>query len=309
MRLAAGVLFTAMTLVASALVGRKFSHTSWPLEHAPLGLVICAAVSYFASYVFRALGWQKLFPATARPDRARCLAACGAAAASGVVLPFRLDYLVKIGTLRKLGGVKLGLEAIVLSIISLGLVDAVAFLPLSVSATATSSSTFRIPLICVVAFGLFSCGLLVAGRHLMDFGFVARRPRLMKLARRVADHPRGSTRDAIAAWFFLFGCWGTRALGSTCLLAALGVGFSPTLALVVLCLTAAAALIPIASGGAVANVGATAAVLLALGVHGGQAINFSLASGLLLCGTAAAAAMVGTATSLAIRLRTHLATA
>ncbi len=126
---------------------------------------------------------------------------------------------------------------------------------------------------------------------------------MSRLLGRVADHPRGTTREAIAAWFFLLGCWSTRALGSTLLLAALGVGFSPTLALVVLCFSAAASLIPIASGGAVANVGATAAVLLALGVHSGPAINFGLASGLLLCGTAAAAAVVGLVTSLVLGLR------
>ena len=137
----------------------------------------------------------------------------------------------------------------------------------------------------------------------MRIPFIARRARLSTFARRAADHPRGTTREAIAAWFFLLGCWTTRALGSTLLLAALGVGFSPTLALVVLCLSAAASLIPIASGGAVANVGATAAVLLALGVHSEQAINFGLASGLLLCGTAAVAGIVGLATSVATGLR------
>ena len=92
-------------------------------------------------------------------------------------------------------------------------------------------------------------------------------------------------------------------MGSTLLLAALGVGFSPTLALVVLCLSAAASLIPITSGGAIANVGATAAVLLALGVHSGPAINFGLASGLLLCCTAAAAALVGLVASAAVSRR------
>lgn len=302
-RLLAGFLFVAVTLVACVLLGQRFTHTSWPLQRAHMGLVGGAVFFYFASYILRALGWQKLFPPGARPDRARCLAACGAAAASGVVLPFRLDYLVKIGTLRRMRGVKLGLEAIALSIISLGLVDAVAFLPLSISATATSSSTFRVPLILVVLFGFGACGLLVAGQHLLRLPAIARRARLSKLVGRLADHPRGTTRDAIIAWLFLLGCWTTRALGSTLLLAALGVGFSPTLALVVLCLSAAASLIPIASGGAVANVGATAAVLLALGVHSEQAINFGLASGLLLCGTAAAAALVGVATSAALGLR------
>jgi hypothetical protein len=302
-RFLAAFVFVALTLGACVLLGKRFTHTSWPLQRAHMDLVGGALAFYFASYVFRALGWQKLFPVGARPDRARCLAACGASAASGVVLPFRLDYLIKVGTLRRMRGVKLGLEAIVLSIISLGLVDAVAFLPLSISATATSSSTFRVPLILVVLFGVGSCGILVAGQHLVRIPLVARRARLSKLLGRVADHPRGTTRDAISAWFFLLGCWTTRAVGSTLLLAALGVGFSPTLALVVLCLSAAASLIPIASGGVVANVGATAAVLLALGVHSAQAINFGLASGLLLCGSAAAAAVVGVVTSLACRMQ------
>ena len=162
-----GVAFALVTIGACVLLGNRFTHTSWPLQRAHMGLVFAAVFFYFVSYIFRALGWQKLFPASERPDRARCLTACGAAAASGVVLPFRLDYLVKIGTLRRMRGVKLGLEAIALSIISLGLVDAVAFLPLSISATATSSSTFRVPLMLVVIFGFGSCGLLVGGQHLL----------------------------------------------------------------------------------------------------------------------------------------------
>jgi hypothetical protein len=305
-RIVASFVFAAVTIGASVLLARRFTHTSWPLQRAHLGLVGGAVALYFASYVFRALGWQKLFPAAERPDRARCLAACGASAASGAVLPFRLDYLVKIGTLRKMRGVNLGLEAIALSIISLGLVDSIAFLPLSISATATSSSSFRIPLILVVLFGFGACGLLVGGRHLAALPFVARRARLAKLAARVAGHPRGSVREAVTAWLFLLGCWTSRAIGSTVLLAALGVGFSPQIALVVLCLAAAAALIPIASGGAIANVSATAAVLLALGVHKEQAVNFGLASGMLLCMTAAAAALVGLATSLATGRRAQM---
>jgi hypothetical protein len=302
-RLLAGLVFALVTVAACVLLAKRFTHTTWPLQRAHMDLVGGAVLLYFASYIFRALGWQKLFPAANRPGRARCLTACGASAASGVVLPFRLDYFIKIATLRRMRGVKLGLEAIVLSIISLGLVDAVAFLPLSISATATSSSTFRAPLILVVLFGVGSCGILVAGQHLLRLPLVARRARLSKLVARVADHPRGTTREAIAAWFFLLGCWTTRACGSMLLLAALNVGFSPTLALVVLCLSAAASLIPIASGGVIANVGATAAVLLALGVQSTPAINFGLASGLLLCGTAMAAAVVGLAISVAGGLR------
>jgi hypothetical protein len=304
-RLFAAVVFASFTIGVTVLLARRLTHTSWPLERAHLGLVAGAVALYFSSYVFRALGWQKLFPAADRPGRVRCLTACGAAAASGVILPFRLDYVVKVATLRRMPGVKLGLEAIVFSIISLGVVDAVAFLPLSISATATSSSGFRMPLLLVVLFGVGACGILVAGRHLARVPFVASRARLSRLAHRVAEHPGGTKRDAILAWVFLLGCWTTRAGGSTLLLSALGAGFSPALALVVLCLAAAASLIPVTSGGVIANVGATAAVLLALGVHRQVAINFGLASGLLLCTTAAAAAVVGLATSLALTLRSR----
>src|SRR3954451_18221079 len=224
-RLLFAFVFATVTVGACVLFGRRFTHTSWPLERAHMGFVAGAIALYFASYVLRALGWQKLFPSVGRPGRARCLAACGAAAASGAVLPFRLDYLVKIGTLRRLSGAKLGLEAIALSIISLGIVDAIAFLPLSISATATSSGSFRLPLIGVVLFGVCCCGLLVGVRHRAGLPIVARRGRLARLAARVVNHPRSSTREGIVAWLVLLGWWGVRARGGRLRLFGLGGGF------------------------------------------------------------------------------------
>src|SRR5690242_2353062 len=244
-RIVAASVFALLTIGTTVLVGGRLSHTSWPLERAHMNLVGLAAVLYFASFVLRALGWRKLFPSEHRPGRSRCLAACGAAAASGVVLPFRLDYAVKITTLRRLPGVRLGLEAIALSIISLGLVDAVAFLPLSISATAATSPGFRVPLMLVVLFGLGACGILVGSRHLTRVSFVMRREWLAKLAAKAPNHSGSQRRDTIHAWLFLVGCWSSRAVGSMLLLAALGAGFSPGVTLVVLCLGAAAALIPI----------------------------------------------------------------
>jgi hypothetical protein len=94
-----------------------------------------------------------------------------------------------------------------------------------------------------------------------------------------------------------------RALGSTLLLSALGVGFSPGLALVILCLAAAASILPITAGGAIVSVSATSGVLLALGVTRSAAINFSLASGMLLTVTALAAAAIGVGGSLFLTLR------
>ena len=206
------------------------------------GLVAAAASAYLASFFFRALGWQRLFTGE-RPDRSRCLAACGAAAASGAVLPFRLDYVVKISTLRRLGGVRLGLEAIGLSIISLGLVDAVAMLPLAIAAIVTSGAVFRAPLIVVLLFCLGCIGVLALGPRLVRLPFVSRSERVGRIFTRVGDNA-GFSRSMFVASGFLFGCWTMRALGSTFLLSALGVGFSPTLALVVMCLAAAASILP-----------------------------------------------------------------
>src|SRR5438445_13149512 len=124
-RLIVGLVFTALMLAGCLLLARHLTRTSWPLQRAHMSLVVLAGGLYFASFILRALGWQKLFPARARPDRARCLAACGPPAPSGAVLPFRLDYLVKIGTLRRLGGVRLTLDSIALSILPPRLFDAV----------------------------------------------------------------------------------------------------------------------------------------------------------------------------------------
>jgi uncharacterized membrane protein YbhN (UPF0104 family) len=301
LKVSAGVGFCVLLVALSLLVGRRLTDTTWPLQDTNVGLVSAAATAYLASFFLRALGWQRLFIGE-RPDRSRCLAACGAAAASGAVLPFRLDYVVKISTLRRLGGVRLGLEAIGLSIISLGLVDAVAMLPLAVTAIVTSGAIFRAPLIVVLLFCLGCIGVLALGPRLVRLPFVSRSERVGRIFTRVGDNS-GFSRSMFVASGFLFGCWTMRALGSTFLLSALGVGFSPTLALVVLCMAAAASILPITAGGAIVSIGATSGVLLGLGVPRDTAVNFSLASGMLLTGTALAAAVVGVGGSLLYTLQ------
>jgi len=299
-RFAIGAVFMLVTIATSILVGRRLTNSSWPLDHVRPWLAAAAACSYFASYVLRARAWHRLFPPGECPDQARCLASVGAAAASGAVLPFRLDYLIKVGVLRRLGGIRIGLEVIVLSIVSLGMIDAIAMLPLSISATATSGSALRGPLLIVVIFGVACCTLLTVGVRLVRLPLLRRSGRLRRITEHVARHatPRGR-RSAVAAWFYLFACWSTRAFGSAALLTALGLSFSPMTALTLICLGAAAGVIPITSGGAVVNAGATAGILLALGVGKDIAINFSLASGLLLVTSALAATLCGTLASLA----------
>lgn len=297
-RLVAGIVFAGVTVAACLLVGQRLTRSSWPLAHTRTLLVAFATICYFLSFILRARGWRRLFPREQQPDQARCLASVGAAAASGVVLPFRLDYLVKIGTIRRLKGARIGFEAIALSIVSLGMVDAIAMLPLSISATATTSAGFRGPLLLVVAFGLACCALLLASTRLVALPLLRRSRRLHRISDHVAAHRvAGGRKNALVAAAYLFLCWTSRAMGTVLLLSALGFRFSPATALAVLCLSAAAGVIPITAGGAVASVGATAGILFALGVGKDVAINFSLASGLLLVTSASAAALAGVAAS------------
>ena len=307
LKLVGGIAFCSVSIVACVLLARRLTSTSWPLQHAEMTLVVVAGVAYFASFGFRALGWRQVFPSRQRPDCARCLAACGASAASGVVLPFRLDYLVKISMLRRLHGVTLGLDTIVLSIVTLGMVDAVALLPIAVWAIATSDAIFRGPLIVVILFCIGCLAILLAGPRLARLPVIHRSKHATSLCERVGDSAT-VTRSTLVAGGFLFGCWTSRALGSTALLMALGAGFSPTLVFVVLCMAGATAILPITAGGAVASMGATAGVLFALGVSKDVAINFSLASGLLLTATALSAALVGVTGSLVLGLRARPAT-
>ena len=297
-----GIAFCSLALGASFVLARHLTSASWPLQNADVAFVFGAGAAYLASFGFRALGWQRVFPSRQRPDCARCLAACGASAASGTVLPFRLDYIVKISMLHRLRGVTLGLDTIVLSIVTLGMVDAVAMLPLAIVAISTSGVLFLAPLAVVILFCVACTAILVAGPRLVCIPLVRRWERTTTICQRVGESAT-ITRSTFVAGGFLFGCWTSRAFGSVCLLMALGIGFSPTLALVVLCLSAAAGILPITAGGAVANMGATAGILFALGVSKDVAINFSLASGLLLTVAALSAALVGLTGSLVLGLR------
>jgi lysylphosphatidylglycerol synthase-like protein len=296
LRVGGGIAFSILVVGACFLTARRLTTSDWPLQQANVELVLIAAAAYLASFFLRALGWQRLFPGD-RPDRSRCLAACGAAAASGVVLPFRLDYVVKIWTLRRLGGVRLGLDAVALSIVSLGMVDAIAMLPLAVCALATSDTLFRAPLLVVLLFCVGCMTVLALGPRLVLLPFVDRSDRMTRSFKRVGDHA-GFSRSTFVAGGFLFGCWSMRVVGCTLLLSALGAGFSPSFALVVICLAAATSILPITAGGAIVNIGTTSMVLIALGVTPRAAINYSLASGMLLTLSALVAAAVGAAASI-----------
>jgi hypothetical protein len=170
-------------------------------------------------------------------------------------------------------------------------------LPLAVAALVTSGAVFRAPLVVVLLFCLGCVAVLALGPQVGRLPLVARSGRLQALCGRVGGSA-ARTSSTLAAGVLLLGCWLMRALGNTLLLWALGVGFSPGIALLILCLAAAASILPITAGGAIVGVGATSGVLLAVGVPTRAAVNFSLASGLLLTSTALVAAFVGAGLSL-----------
>jgi hypothetical protein len=72
-------------------------------------------------------------------------------------------------------------------------------------------------------------GVLTLGQRVARLPLVGRSNRLHGVYRRVADSTQFS-RPTLVAGLLLLGCWTSRALGSTLLLSAIGVRFSPTIA-------------------------------------------------------------------------------
>jgi hypothetical protein len=161
-------------------------------------------------------------------------------------------------------------------------------------------------MVVVVLFCIGCLVILTLGQRVSRLPLVGRSDRLHAVYRRVAVSTRFS-RPTLVAGLLLLGCWTSRALGTALLPIALGVRFSPTIALVVVCVSAATAILAITAGGAVAGMGTTAGVLLALGVSKNVALNFSLAPGLLLTSAALTAAALGLIGSLLLTLRARRA--
>src|SRR5205823_4896864 len=115
----------------------------------------CAVGVGAVSLFVRVTGWQRLFAHADRPDRPACLTSASVAAISSAIVPCKLDYALKVWTLRRLARKRLAIEAGVVSICVLGLVDAVALIaPAGASAVTTSSPAIRGPLLLVALFGI-----------------------------------------------------------------------------------------------------------------------------------------------------------
>jgi uncharacterized membrane protein YbhN (UPF0104 family) len=262
-------------LVAAIVVAGHYAHAPWPHLPSSPGLLVAAAGLSLLGYTCKAYGWERLFAAHERPQPLALAAALGGASVTGLALPGRFDDLVRIAIVRRFRDCPAGIRALCLSLFMLGLIDAVALVPLAIVAAALSgdSLALRLGLVLVVGVGLAAGAVVVVLPRLATTSPVVR----FRLGRWIGPRT-ASSRDAFEAWALVSTCWLARAVGLVLLFASLGLGFSPALALLFLCASSAAAALPLGPGGSATQAGAGAAVLIASGVGGSEAVGAAVAS-------------------------------
>jgi hypothetical protein len=270
--LGAGLLFTgAMVLTARHLVG-----TGWPLASANPMLAAGAGVLFLLAYGFKAYGWQRLFAPGNRPDAVALAVAGGAASVTGVALPGRFDDVVRIAVARK-AGCRSCVKTLCLSLFLLGLVDAVALMPLSATGAGLADTpALRAGLAVVAAGGLGAALILLLLPRVTASKALAR----FRIARWLGEHVT-DWRAAVSSGLLVSASWLVRVLGLLLLLGAVGIGFSFPLAILFLTAAAASSALPVAPAGAATQIGAGAAILVASGVSTSQAVSFAMSAQLL----------------------------
>ncbi len=291
-RLVLTVASAVLGLALVAFAARYFAETSWPLVAAHPGLLVAAGVLSLLATVLKAYGWRQLFAANERPQVLALAAANGGAAITALVLPGRFDDIVRIAIVRRFRDCPANVRAICLSLGMLGLIDSAALAPLAFASAALPGLSIgvRLGLELLAGVGLVAAALVFAlpriarGKHVLRF----------RIGRWLSPRTT-SPRDAAIAWAFITVYWVARTTCLLVLLGALGVGFSPTLALLFLCASSAAAALPIGPGGTATQAGAGAAVLMASGVGVSEAVAVAVAvqlMGLLMGGSVFLGAVV-----------------
>jgi uncharacterized membrane protein YbhN (UPF0104 family) len=294
--------FGVLLLIVAFFSTRHFLHAGWPLHHTKPWLVVASAVLFFVAYAFKAWGWQRLFAKHERPSSQSLAFAGGAACVGGIALPGRIDDALRIAVVKRFPGTRCGLGTVGLSLIVLGLLDNAALTPLaSVAAVSSSSMLVRAGFLVVAVAGVLAALLI---------GFlpmIARWQRVTRYrgGRWLASHTH-CTKEAGAAWLLVSVSWGLRGTAVFLLLDALSLKGSFALALAFLCASAASAALPIAPAGAATQAGAGAAILIASGMKGTEALAFSVAAQALVIVTGAAVMLIITAWQVALRVRPHV---
>jgi hypothetical protein len=246
---------------------------------------VAAGLLLLLGYALKAFGWARLFRREERPTPLALAAANGGAAVIGVVLPGRFDDAMRIAVVRRYPGCPAGVRALCLSLVMLGLIDSAALAPLAVVGAAFPGAGIgvRVGLAMVAVAGVAAAAVIVTLPRLA----ASRRALRFRLGRWLTPRTT-SLRGATEAWALVSACWVVRAVALFLLLGTLGVGFSFPLAFLFLCAGAAGAALPMGPAGAAAQVGASAAALIASGVGASDALAVAVSVAALgvLCGGA-----------------------
>lgn len=274
-RLTFNVVGAVVGVVVALLTARHFIENGWPLGHAKVLGVLGAGGLFLAAYGFKAWGWQRLFRHDQRPGTLALAAAGGAATVTGLALPGRADEVVRITVVRKFRGKRAGVGSICLSLFLLGLIDNAALTPLAAVGAGIAAPTgwVQAGLIVIAVAGVLAGAVVGFLPWLVKHHRVQR----FKFIRWIADHT-AAPKEAAQAWGLVVVSWVLRVTAVFVLLDALSVGTSIPLAIGFLCASAAAAALPIAPAGGVAQAGAGAGLLVAAGVHASEATAFAVAA-------------------------------
>jgi uncharacterized membrane protein YbhN (UPF0104 family) len=290
-------------LAAAAITAvsiEHFTRDGWPLRGANPWLVVVATLIFVAAYALKAHGWKRLFARHERPGAHALAAASGAAACTGLALPGRFDDVVRVAVVRRFRGSRVGVGALCLSLVLVGLIDSAAVAPFASVAAAVSKDGAGIQAgLALVAAAGVGAALIVVGLPRLSRD---RRLARFRLCRWL--HPRcACPLEATKAWLLVSASWSLRALALYVLLAALGVSSSFPLALFFLCATAASTALPIAPAGAATQVGAGAAILVVAGVKTSHAVAFAISAQALVIVAGAAVVVAAAAWEARLRLR------
>ncbi len=269
--LAAGT--SALGVALAFLAVRHFATTSWPLADGRPSVLAAAGLLLLLAQALKAYGWGRLFTRAERPRPLALAAGNGGAALIGLVLPGRFDDAARVAVVRRYPGCPAGIRVLCLSLVMLGLIDAVALVPLALAAAAFPTAGVGVR----VGLGLVAVAGIAAATLILALPRLARSERSLRFRMGRWLSPRTTSRRRSAeAWALVSACWLVRALAVLLVLGTLGVGFSFPLALLLLTAGAAAAALPIGLAGAATQVGGGAAVLIAAGVGTSAALNVTL---------------------------------
>ncbi len=284
--------------VVTVLAGRHFASVGWPLAHADVDLAAAAGLVFLVGYGVKAYGWKLLFVPGQRPGAASLAAAGGMASITGIALPGRFDDAVRIAVVRRHRGCPAGVKAVMLSLVTLALVDTIALTPFASSAAALEG----VPTMLRVGFAVVAGAGILAALAMIALPRIGRRPRLIRFrAVRWFCEQAPGRRATGAALGFVAASWLLRILGAFLLLGALGLGLSVPLAVVFICAGAASAALPVAPAGAATQTGAGAGALVAAGVTAHRAVEFAVAAQVLVILAGVVALLVAWAWTLAQR--------